>query len=633
MKSIRLTCFGFCMVALALFTTNNAAYAKKNAEPKVKLTAESKNFLQTYTKLLEKLRTELAQELPQVEQKQRAAFMEACKVESAAFDKKMKAQAAANNSRAKNKDELQKQLTDAEKKLAAAEAKTRTLAKDLLVNLDKTLTNDALDAQLVKCTVITKATPRSIAEFCQQGKESAALIEKLLADTALMKQMLIAEGASNGKFPEAMKIYSDILKASPRAAKGMFQRLALGTALEQAVPVKEFDLKTFVDPVKRYLHYEKAYLAGELDPKFKDLTVWEFRMVTNSNAPDEQIVWGREMMRNYRPDLIFNPDYRWRYARIVRDDVQYKSPAWTATPRTYQQLINGGGKCGPRAWFARFALRCFGIPTWGVRQRGHAACSHWTPEGWTVVLGAHWRWNWWGNRPGLDFLLETQARKYSQDYADVLRAMWIGDVFAENPAQLFTCGKAGFWNALGLQKKKIIVETAQPVEVGTVGEDVAEANFSTKAEKIIAAKITAADKRIKYGKDGVITIPASAFSKPQGNTKEVFVMKSFSGGLQLHCPRLVKKSPVFEYTIRIPKVGKYALTARVVTVNTGQHLLVSANDSKTPISIDMPYTIGMWEETKPVTLTLKQGENIIKFTRKLPQKGLSIKWFKLTPDK
>jgi len=169
--------------------------------------------------------------------------------------------------------------------------------------------------------------------------------------------------------------------------------------------------------------------------------------------------------------------------------------------------------------------------------------------------------------------------------------------------------------------------------LGMIGAAFAEANFSTKAEKIIAAKITAADKRIKYGKDGVITIPASAFSKPQGNTKEVFVMKSFSGGSQLHCPRLVKKSPVFEYTIRIPKAGKYALTARVVTVNTGQHLLVSANDGKTPISIDMPYTIGMWEETKPVTLPLKQGENIIKFTRKLPQKGLSIKWFKLTPDK
>jgi len=210
------------MVALALFATHSVAYAKKNAEPEVKLTAEGENFLQTYTKLLEKLRTELAQELPQVEQKQRAAFMEACKVESAAFDEKMKGQTAANNSRAKNKDELQKQLTDAEKKLAAAEAKTRTLAKDLLVNLDKTLTNDALDAQLVKCTVITKATPRGIAEFCQQGKESAALIEKLLADTALMKQMLIAEGASNGKFPEAMKIYSDILKASPRAAKGIY---------------------------------------------------------------------------------------------------------------------------------------------------------------------------------------------------------------------------------------------------------------------------------------------------------------------------------------------------------------------------------------------------------------------------
>ena len=36
--------------------------------------------------------------------------------------------------------------------------------------------------------------------------------------------------------------------------------------------VAKKDAPTVVDPVKRYLHYEKAYLDGELDPAFKDLT-------------------------------------------------------------------------------------------------------------------------------------------------------------------------------------------------------------------------------------------------------------------------------------------------------------------------------------------------------------------------
>jgi hypothetical protein len=146
-----------------------------------------------------------------------------------------------------------------------------------------------------------------------------------------MKQMLLADGAKGGNYGRAMQIYSDIRQASPRAGNGILQRLALGTSLEQAVPVKEFGRTTFVDPVKRYLNYETAYLNGELDPAFKSMTTWECRLISNCDAPDEQIVWGREMLKNYRPDIILEPDYRWRYAKIVKTDVTYKNPEWTST--------------------------------------------------------------------------------------------------------------------------------------------------------------------------------------------------------------------------------------------------------------------------------------------------------------
>ena len=122
-----------------------------------------------------------------------------------------------------------------------------------------------------------------LAEFAQQGKEQEALVEKLLADDALMKQMLVAGGAKVGKYGRAMEIYTAIQKASPKAGEGVLQRLALATSLEHAVPVAQSnpkdqtDAPATVDPVKRYLHYEKAYLDGELDPGFKDLTVWEYR--------------------------------------------------------------------------------------------------------------------------------------------------------------------------------------------------------------------------------------------------------------------------------------------------------------------------------------------------------------------
>jgi hypothetical protein len=45
----------------------------------------------------------------------------------------------------------------------------------------------------------------------------------------------------------------------------------------------------------------------------------------------------------------------------------------------------------------------------------------------------------------------------------------------------------------------------------------------------------------------------------------------------------------------------------------------------------LPYTKGNWGETKPVLIDLKKGSNSFQFTVKAPNKGLSIKKFKLKP--
>ena len=47
----------------------------------------------------------------------------------------------------------------------------------------------------------------------------------------------------------------------------------------------------------------------------------------------------------------------------------------------------------------------------------------------------------------------------------------------------------------------------------------------------------------------------------------------------------------------------------------------------------MPHTIGMREETKPVEIALVKGKNILHFTRNIPNYGLTIKHFTLTPVK
>ena len=64
-----------------------------------------------------------------------------------------------------------------------------------------------------------------------------------------------------------------------------------------------------------------------------------------------------------------------------------------------------------------------------------------------------------------------------------------------------------------------------------------------------------------------------------------------------------------------------------------QHLLVAANDAKEPVDIAAPYTLGKWEQTKPVEISLTKGKNVLRFTRIEPARGLTIKEFPLKPLK
>ena len=74
--------------------------------------------------------------------------------------------------------------------------------------LNKFLASDALDAKLAKYVVLLEATPRGLAEFAQQGKEQAVLVEKMLSDADLMKQMLVADGARAKREGAAMARHS-----------------------------------------------------------------------------------------------------------------------------------------------------------------------------------------------------------------------------------------------------------------------------------------------------------------------------------------------------------------------------------------------------------------------------------------
>jgi hypothetical protein len=530
-------------------------------------------------------------------------------------------------------------VKQAEQALAAAKAALAKAAADL--GLDALLASDALDAKLARLAVMTEATPRGLAAFADQGPEQRQLIERLLADDPLLVQLAVADGAKDGNYGQAMRIYDAIQQASDKARAGTLQRLALAIALEHAVPLAQRnaagkpEAPATVDPVARYKHFEKAFLDGELDPAFKDLTVWDLRMVVNGEEPDEMLAWGREMLRNYRPDHITTPDDRWRYVGAVRTDVKYGSQDCKYDQdelQFFQNILMNGGVCGRRAFFGRFILRAFGVPTTARPQKGHAALVHWTPAGWVVCLGAGWG-NGWTNTPygpDLDFLATTQARATGADYLRVKRAHWIGTVAGET----WTPGEngkvaPGFWNGVALLTQRMLIEAAGAKALAAVGEDIGEANESKEREIYAAVKITDADRAITIGKDGVITIPAVATSKPTASTGRILFMASPGGGTQLHYGRNGGPQD-FEYAFEAPAAGRYRLSARVVTPSWKQSLAVAANAAAS-VEIPLPFTVGMWETTEPVEIDVVKGRNVLKFSRPDATAGVTIREFTLTP--
>ncbi|WP_346189076.1 hypothetical protein [Rubritalea halochordaticola] len=534
-----------------------------------------------------------------------------------------------------------KALLDAQS--ALAKTRENALQSVKALGLSDALQSDALDARLAKYLILRDATPASLALYAQTSPENQAFLESMLKDPALLVQMLVADGAKGGNYARAIAIYQQILQASPKAREGNLQRLALAISLEHAEPISQRnpvaakDAPATVDPVKRYLQFEKAFLAGELDLAFPRLTTWDYRMVVDGNEPDETLVWGREMLRNYRPDHITTDDYRWRYVALVRTDIPYGSQDNQYDKdelQFYQNILMNGGICGRRAFIGRFILRAFGIPTTARPQPGHAALVHWTPEGWVICLGAGWGSGWTKTPYDRDraFLATTQARALGSAYLPVKRAHWIADFLGEKQVWGFgSRHEPGFWNGLALYTQQALIEAADAKELQPVGQDIAEASDSKEKIKISQVEITADDRKIRT-MDQVIHLPATATSKPNKSTRAILFMDSALGGKQLHYSRSAG-SAEFEYDFQCQQPGKYALVAKVVTPSWQQNLLVTANESKQPVKIPLPHTVGSWQLTEPVAIDLQQGRNVLRFTRSSDgnPKGFSVKEFMLIP--
>jgi len=624
----RTCCLGLLFTAFCLAAFQADATAAKRVS-EVELAAKGENLHADYAQMLQVLTAQIADDLPKIDLQKQAAFLAA------------RAELAALTAPKEGDTPQAFRAYDAAK--AVAEPKALAAAKAILGDVEAFLTSSDLDTKLMKAAILRHGTPSGLAEFAQQGEQEKALLDTLFADDALMRQMLIAGGANGGEYGEAMQVYTAILEASEHARKpGIFQRLALGTSLHMPwIPGKDkgsvngivYRTQTKIDQVPRYMHYEEAYLNDELDPAFKDMTTWECRFITDDQYSDEELTWVREMLRNYRPDHITNPDYKWRYVRVVKSDLPYTSTRHDpALGMPTQQALALGGVCGRRAFFGRHVTRAFGIPSRASTQTGHGAMSHWTPDGWTICLGAWWSMAWCGPQGGLDFLLESQAREDEQAYMQVLRSQWIGDALGEEDVSISQYGRGGgTWDGLAFYKKRAIVEDAEieALEL-TGGMKLGESDDLLGDEGGEAIEISEEDRTVVVGKDGLITVPVAACSKAGNNTDKVLFMKSWDGGVQIHYQRLGSRPEILRYNIEAPAAGKYELTANVSTVSPKQSVVFRVN-RRTVVNVILPYSKGMWQQTEPQAVELREGSNSIMVTFRAPNRGVSIKAFQLKP--
>ena len=633
------TAHNLLALAIGILSVSPTLSFTRNKGPMPVLNKRGIELEKQYAQELDLISKQIANALPKIDQQNKDSF-ETARTELAALKKP----------REDDPEPLQKKYHEAK---PLAESKALESARPLIAELESLLNSEVLDGKLMKAAILRHGTPAGLAEFAQQSEHHKTLLDKLLTNEKLMKQVLLSGRANGGEYGEAMEVYHAILEASERARKpGILQRLALGTALHQ--PWLDENKKGSVNglvfsdhknpdgQVSRYLHYEQAFLNGELDPQFKDFNAWECRFITNDPYTNEELSWGRSMLRQFRPDHITNPDQKWRYTRVVKSDLPYCSTRHDPSlGLPQQQALALGGICGRRAFFGRFIARAFGIPSRRSTQSGHAALNRWTPDGWVVNFGGWWSFNWCGPQGGLDFYLDSRAREFEDDYLKVLRSQWIGDALGEEDVSLRQYGQGGgFWDGLAFYLKRAIVEDANLEETDTDSALAAlsaeEARLLGESDKVLGEEgvkeivIPEEDKKIIVTEDGTVTVPAVSCSSPRNNTDKVIFLNSYDGGMQLHYQRLGSQPEILKYSVEVPSAGKYEMTMNVCTVSEEDPVIARLN-RRTIVNTILPYTKGTWQRTKPETIELREGRNTIQFTYRAPNRGVSFKDFQLKP--
>jgi hypothetical protein len=288
------------------------------------------------------LQNSIKEKIPSLDSAPLQEFLDSCKAFESCNDSKEKAEDLLKNLTKKKADE------DAIKKAQdLVDACEHTIEVMWNCEIDAgsrvldTLDLMSLEETLVECTILVQATPKRLAAFCASDGSNGRLVDEFLSNKDWMKLMILHGGASKGNYGKAILIHSKLLTQIKDNSTEVRRKLALAVALELATDITIFHRKgVFVDPFDRFWHYVNAYENNELDDKFEKFTVWELRKVVDCDATNEDLQWGRDYLKAYRPDEMLSTNDRWKYVLAVKSDVSKKKSTVNYFETLYRACSN-----------------------------------------------------------------------------------------------------------------------------------------------------------------------------------------------------------------------------------------------------------------------------------------------------
>lgn len=440
--------------------------------------------------------------------------------------------------------------------------------------LRKLLADPAFALALAQRHFIAKAGLPELAAFSEGAKAHREFLGWLLTDREALEEVLLAATPVRvaSREENRWRIGREVIGrwraidgTQPAPRKGVPLRLAIATALRPpgSGSPGSGQKRPPTGPVERFEYFRDAHAAGGLFPSFDRLTAWDMQFVANSGASEEDLTWGRQMVRTWMPNLLDNE-------RVVETTSQVWRRNSPISHVNYKAVLDGGGKCGPRSSWSVFICQAFGIPAVGVGQPAHACVAYKAKDGvWQVAYGRGWNASHLEGMSGAEFVAGTQSRARA-DFPTVERLRWLAASLEGDRRQAAVAAVS-----------KAVDEAAAlaPIDLAASRQaDEADADRPTLVVPAAAGKRAAA-KNAESPPAGVIRVPAADFVTQGGvhafggQYPGVPVIDSYDGGRQIMFQALMPTSWV-GYEIDVPKTGDYRLTVLTAAVNSGQMLHV-----------------------------------------------------------